>query len=133
MLDASPVRFQITKKCVEDISNKTRYYLIKKYNEANSLLKTKFAEAVGPEQCDAFIATTLETNQNSDEENIVPEELTELLKAFTESDSFGKLVILSLIDHERYTQEYISNIFECSLYLVKKARTENRIEWYYDS
>ena len=50
------------------------------------------------------------------------EELTELLKAFTEIDIFRKLVILSLIHHERYTQEYISNIFECSLYLVKKAR-----------
>ena len=86
------------------------------------MLKRKFAEAVAEGQGDAFIATILETNQNSDEENIVPEELTELLKAFTESDSFGKLVILSLIDHERYTQEYISNIFECSLYLMKKAR-----------
>ena len=122
LLDASSVRFQITKKHVEDISNKTKYYLIKKYNEANSLLKRKFAEAVAPGQGDAFTATILETNQNPDEGNIVSEEVTELLKAFTESDSFRKLVILSLIDHEWYTQEYISNIFECSLYLVKKAR-----------
>ena len=94
---------------------------LKKY-EANSLLKRKFAEAVAPGQGDAFIATILETNQNSDEGNIVPEVLTELLKAFTKSDSFRKLVILSLIDHERYTQEYISKFFECSLHLVKKAR-----------
>ena len=62
---------------------------LKKY-EANSLLKRKFAEAVALEQGDAFIATILETKQNSDEGNIVPEELTELLKAFTKSDSFRK-------------------------------------------
>ena len=37
VLDASPVRLQISKKCVEDISDKN--YLIEKYNEANSLLK----------------------------------------------------------------------------------------------
>ena len=29
VLDASPVTFQITKKCIEDISQKTKYYLIK--------------------------------------------------------------------------------------------------------
>ena len=34
VLHASPVRLQITKKCVEDISDKTKYYLIKKC-EAN--------------------------------------------------------------------------------------------------
>ena len=50
------------------------------------------------------------------------QELTELLQPFKEIDSFGKLVILSLIDNERYTQEHISNIFECLLYFVKKAR-----------
>ena len=56
------------KKRVEDISDKAKYYLIKKNNEANSLLKRKFAEAVAPGQGDAFIATILETNQNSDVE-----------------------------------------------------------------
>ena len=34
VLHASPVRLQITKKCVEDISDKIKYYLIKKC-EAN--------------------------------------------------------------------------------------------------
>ena len=70
MIDASPVTFQITKKHVEDISDNTKYYLIKKYNEANSLLKRKFAEAVALGQGDAFIAIILETNQNSDEEKL---------------------------------------------------------------
>ena len=76
----------------------TKYYLVKKYNEANPLLKRKLAKAVAPGQGDAFTATILETHQNSDEENIVPQELN------SESNSFRKLVILSLIDHEQYTQ-----------------------------
>ena len=66
-------------------------------------MKRKITEAIAWGKGDAFIATILETNQNFDEENIVPEELTELLKAFIESDSLRKLVILSLIDHEWYT------------------------------
>ena len=56
VLDASPVRFQITKRHVEDISDKAKYYVIKKYNKANSLLKRKFAEAVALGQGHAFIA-----------------------------------------------------------------------------
>lgn len=47
---------------------------------------------VAPGQGDAFTATILETNENSDEGNIIQEELGS--KAFRESDSFRKLVLL---------------------------------------
>ena len=52
----------------------------------------------------------------------MPCELTEHLCAFKQSDSFGKTVILSLIDHKKYTIHFIASIFNCSKYLVKKAR-----------
>ena len=51
----------------------------------------------------------------------MPSELTEHLCEFKQSDSFGKTVILSLIDHKKYT-DFIASIFNCSKYLVKKAR-----------
>ena len=48
----------------------------------------------------------------------MPSELTEHLCAFKQSDK----VILSLIDHKKYTVDFIESIFNCSKYLVKKAR-----------
>ena len=51
----------------------------------------------------------------------MPHELTEHLCAFKQSDPFGKTAILSLIDHKKYTINFIASIFNCSKYLVKKA------------
>ena len=42
-------------------SDKAKYFLIKKYNEANSLLKRKFVKAITPGQVDAFIASMWES------------------------------------------------------------------------
>ena len=62
-------------------------------------LKQKNAEALAPAQTDEFISQVPNpSNQNSDEEEQVPSELTEHLCAFKQSDSFVKTVILSLID-----------------------------------
>ena len=65
-------------------------------------VKQKNAEALAPGQTDEFISQVLNSsNQNSDQEEQVPRELTEHLCAFKQSDSFGKTVILSLIDHKK--------------------------------
>ena len=42
--------------------------------------------------------------------------------AFKQSDSFGKTVTLSLIDHKKYTIDFIAIIFNCSKHLIKKSR-----------
>ena len=52
----------------------------------------------------------------------MPSEFTEHLRAFKQSDSLGKTVILPLFDHKKYTIDFIASIFNCSKYLVKKAR-----------
>ena len=108
---------------------------------ASTFLKQKNAEALAPGQADEFTSQVLNSsNQNSDEEQ-VPSELTEHLCAFKQSDSFGKTVILSLIDHKKYTIDFIASIFNCPKYLVKKTRkwkqyavgiefpTKNKIKW----
>ena len=41
ILDASPVRFQLKKKKINDVSTPTKSYLLKKFHEATTLLKTK--------------------------------------------------------------------------------------------
>ena len=88
ILDASPVRFQLKKK-INDISTPTKSYLLKKFHEASTLLKQKYAEAVAPRQTNKFISQVLNSsNQNSDKEEQVPSELTEHLCAFKQSDSW---------------------------------------------
>ena len=52
----------------------------------------------------------------------MPSEFTEHLRAFKQSDSLGKTVILPLFDHKKYTINFIASIFNCSKYLVRKAR-----------
>ena len=91
ILDESPVRFQQKKKKINDISTPTKSYLLKKFQQATTLWKQKYAEAAAPGQTDEFISQVLKSsNQNSEEEEQVPCELTENLCAFKQSDSFGK-------------------------------------------
>ena len=48
------------------------------------------------------------------------------------TDSFGKTVILSLIDHKKYTINFINvitNIFNSSKYLIKKLVYGNYTLW----
>ena len=47
ILDASLVRSQLKKK-INDIGTPTKSYLLKKFHEATTLLKQKYAEAVAP-------------------------------------------------------------------------------------
>ena len=79
---------------------------------ASTLLKQKNAEALATGQTDEFTSQVLNSsNQNSDEEQ-VPRELTEHLCAFKQSDSFGKTVILFLIDHKKIHYWFHSKYFQ---------------------
>ena len=85
-------------------------------------------EAVAPDQTDEFISQVLNpSNQNSDEEEQVSSELREHLRAFKQSDCFGKTVIISLIDHRKYTTDFTASIFNCSKYLVKSSQVETSL------
>ena len=56
ILDASPVRFQLKKKKINDVSTPTKSYLLKKFHEATTLLKQKYAEALAPGRTDELIS-----------------------------------------------------------------------------
>ena len=56
ILDASPVRFQLKKKKINDVSTPTKSYLLKKFHKATTLLKQKYAEALAPGQTDELIS-----------------------------------------------------------------------------
>ena len=104
----------------KSISTPTENYILKKFHEATTLLKQKFVEAAAPDQTDEYISQVLNSsNQNSDEEKQVSSEIWEHLCTFKQSDSFGKTIILSLIDHKKiYT---ISKYFQLFKIFIKKS------------
>ena len=58
--------------------------------------------------------------------NIQPENVSDdlypLVQSYSESDSFGKMTILSLINHEKYSKTELMEIFGCSRWKIDQAR-----------
>ena len=58
-LDISPIKFNLKRKSVNEISESTFRYFKRKYKEGKDSLKLKFAEALAPSQSKEFISTIL--------------------------------------------------------------------------
>ena len=72
-----------------------------------------------PGQTEEFINDVLTENTNGDE---VPDDIQHALNYYEESDALGKMVILALLDHHKYSKEYIMEVFNCSKYRIEQAR-----------
>ena len=94
--------------------------LKKKFLRTQETLK-KFAAAVAPGQTEEFINDVLTENTNEDEFS-VPGDIEHALNYYEESDALGKMVILALLDHHKYSKEYIMEVFNCSEYRIEQAR-----------
>ena len=117
---------------LKDLNAKAKEGYKKKYKKMKELFKIKFAEAAAPGQEEEFFVELLssEDNESDDRENKVPKELDSLLSKYQSENAMEKLVILSLIDHTKYTNKRISEMFRCSLYMVKKAVFLSEEEWH---
>ena len=118
-LETSPLLFQIKKKKVSDLIEGTKLKLKQKFLRTQKTLKKKFAEAVAPGQTEEFINDVLKEYTNEDE---VPGDIQHALNYYEESDALGKMVILALLDHHKYSKEYIMEVFNCSKYRIEQAR-----------
>ena len=103
----------------------------KKYKKMKESFKKKFAEAAAPGQEDKFLTELLpsDDDESDDREKNVPKELDVPFSKYQRGNSMEKLVILSLIDHTKYTNKSISVILGCTLYIVKKAVSLSKEEW----
>ncbi|XP_065681689.1 uncharacterized protein LOC136095279 [Hydra vulgaris] len=120
VLNASPIKFRLKRK-FEYLEDTTKDKLKRKYVRLENLLKKKFAEAVAPGQEEILIDFL--NSKNVDEINSpLPIEIIRAQKVYKQSDSMGKLVILSLIDHTKYTKKFIMNTFECTKHRIETAR-----------
>ena len=57
--------------------------------------------------------------------NSLPEEIRKSVGLYKQNDSVGKLVIFSLLDHKKYSKQFIMDNFDCSRYAVDVARKWN--------
>ncbi|XP_065677378.1 uncharacterized protein LOC136092761 [Hydra vulgaris] len=120
VLNASPIKFRLKRK-FEYLEDTTKDKLKRKYVRLENLLKKKFAEAVAPGQEEILIDFL--NSKNVDEINSpLPIEIIRAQKVYKQSDSMGKLVILSLLDHTKYTKKFIMNTFECTKHRIEIAR-----------
>ena len=85
-------------------------------------LEKIFAEAIAPGQSEVLISQVLHTEDEDGSTQLFPEDLVVPVKMFQESDSLGKILLLSVINHIKYTKETIMKIFDCKKYQIEKER-----------
>ena len=116
---SSPVHFAVKRKYVNDLSPYTLSYIKRKWNGLLEGAKDQFFEAIAPGQgkmlCDLL-------HQGSD--NSVPNDLQILIEKYKDCDSLSHMVILSLVDHDKYSRADIMNYFPgCTKYQVDRGKT----------
>ena len=118
---ASPLPFQIKRKRIKDLTPGTKQ-IVKKFEKFKIQLEKIFAEAIAPGQSEALISQVLHTEDEDGSTQLVPEDLVVPVKMFQESDSLGQILLLSVINHNKYTKETLMKIFDCKKYQIEKAR-----------
>ena len=110
-------RFGITKP-LEDLSSTQLGYFKRKREEFVSAAASFFDASVAPGQNADAVKSIL----NLSEENSLSDDMKYLVECYERSDSFGKMAILSTVNHDDYSKENIMEIFGCSRYKVDQAR-----------
>ena len=118
-LETSPIKFQFKRK-LEHVDDSTKQQMKWKYKRMEENLRKKFAESIAPGQSEDFLAM-LNQEQNETEDP-VPDEFQKLLDMYNYSDEMARLVILSVIDHTKYSKQFLSDVFGCSKYKIEQAR-----------
>ena len=109
------------KKKVSDLSERTKVKLKQKFLRTQDTLIKKFAEAVVPGHMEKFISDVLTENTTEDDFSVLGD-IQHTLNYYEESDAHGKMVILALLDHHKYSKKYIMEPFHCSKYRIEQAR-----------
>ena len=120
MLGISPIHWQVTKTPASKLGERSKDDLRKKLFQVKEAAVRVLAEGIAPTQGENLIQVLHECAEDPDED--VPSDIRHQINVYKESDSQGKLVILSLLDQEKYTKEQIQTYFGCTKYAVDKAR-----------
>ena len=125
VLEISPVRFQLKRKRVENVSDHTIRYFQTKKRKIIDCIEKEFSAYASPAQSEKLFETLSSQASSSSSfngEEPVLDDLQNLLETYTKSDSYGKITSLSLVNHDKYTKEYLMKVFNCSKYQIEKAK-----------
>ena len=118
ILHVSPLKWRVSKP-LDDVHDSGIRYFKRKREEFIAAAEKHFDSYFAPGQPQDKIAKVL---YNKDDPSI-PDDLEPLVENYMNSDSFGKLVVLSLVNHEIHTKAEIMEIFGCSKNKVDQARS----------
>ena len=121
-LETSPLFFKIKRKRIEDLSTSSKKYFKNKFNKAKEKLKSRFAEAAAPGQEEAFMRFILDSSSDEEDNYEIDDHLLELVNIYQNSNSISQMVILSLINHDKYRKNDIMNIFGCTKHKIEQSR-----------
>ena len=85
-------------------------------------LTQKFAKFSCPGQEKNIIDVLQPTSSLSDSQINISEEILRFVDMYHQSDALGKLVILSMVDHQKFSKSALCKIFGFSKYMVDKRR-----------
>ena len=85
-------------------------------------LTQKFAKFSCPGQEKNIIDVLQPISSLSDSQINISEEILRFVNMYHQSDALGKLVILSMVDHQKFSKSALCKIFGFSKYMVDKRR-----------
>ena len=92
-------------KPISELSESTKQKLRQKLCRMQKKLESQFAETIPPGQSEEFIEYVLHANTEEGKTETIPDDFQVQIKMYKGSDSLGKHVILSLINHSKYSKE----------------------------
>ena len=127
ILQISP-GFRIKKTPISKLASNTRRGIKRKFKQANQEFNRRFAESIAPGQGEELLQLVNESSESDEEDTSPPDSIKPYLETYENSDSKGKLIVLSIICNE-YSKESLMSYFGCSRYKIDlarrlKARTE---------
>ena len=117
-LGISPIKFQVCHNNIEDLSSSTMAKINQKVERAKMKLFGTLTDAIAPGQSGALM-TRLHPIRTPEEDA----ELERFKKIYDNSDGYGKITVLSVIDHSKYSKAYLVQKLGCSKYQVETARS----------
>ena len=120
--DCSPIRFQVNRKHVDTLTDHTKKYLKRKHEQMEKQLTQKFAQFSCPGQEKNIIDVLQATSSLYDSQIDIPGEILRFVDICHYSSALGNLVILSMVDHQKFSKSALCKIFGCSKYMVDKRR-----------
>ena len=113
-VDCSQIKIRL-KTPVAELQSEARRKLLRKYRKLEESFQRRFAEYIAPGQSEDFLAAVLNPSSQIEEiDNVIPDELVRFCQIYDNSDNLSKAMLLSLVDHNRFSRDFLMAVFKCS-------------------